>query len=320
MATSGTYTFSVTRNEIIRDALALLGVYGVGLPVQVEDQNLAVSFLNKMVKAWQMQGLHLWKRQEGALFLTQYVGQYDIGGTATGRAADLDDCVITDNTTAVASGANTVVCRTVTGMATSDVIGLVNENYVTEWFTISSINTGTKTVTLSSTLSAAVPVNSNVYSYSSLISKPTRLLTTRRVTGYDAITTSTLLSIDMGLMAYDDFQQLPNKALNGEVPVNVCFTPYNLFGRIEVWPRPSKTNVYITFTYEQMIEDWTNAGDNPDFPIEWSEALTYGLAVRMAPIYGKEDKLQALLPMAQTMLGQILDADADNTSIFIKPR
>ena len=318
MATSGTYTYATTRNEIIEDALSLLEVYSVGLPIEAQDLVTATRFLNKMVKAWQMQGLHLWKRQEGYLFLEQYRDLYDLGSTLS-KACDTDDAIITDATTAVSAGASTVVCRSVTGMTTGMNIGIVNTSNAVEWFTISSINAGTKTVTLSGSLVTACSLNANVYTFATYLTKPLQITGVRRITGYDQITSSNVTTIEIDHMPYEDFQSLPNRHQNGAYPIAICYTPYNTTGRLEVWPRPSSGAVYLQFTYTQMVQDWTNAGDNPDFPIEWAEALTYGLAVRLAPVFGKDAKLQVLLPIASGMLEQILDADTDNTSIFINP-
>ena len=50
MATSGSVNFNQTRNEIINDAMQLLGVYGVGRTISAEDEVFAASILNKMVK------------------------------------------------------------------------------------------------------------------------------------------------------------------------------------------------------------------------------------------------------------------------------
>lgn len=319
MATSGTFTYTTTRQTIIENALALLEVYGVGLPIQTEDYSLAGSVLNNMVKAWQMQGLHLWKRQEAYVFLDQYVSQYNLAHTTPAKAADVDDSVVTYTTAASSAGATTITVASVTGMTTTKTIGVVNSSNAIEWFTVSNVNTGTKVITLSGALVTDVTATSNVYYINAFINKPLAITSARRVSGVDQTSSSTLTTIEMEIAAYEDFQNLPTKTQVGANPIMVCYTPYNTFGRLEVWPRPNDSRVYLNLTYEQMVEDWTNAAETPDFPVEWSEALTYGLAVRMAPMYGKEAKLQFLLPMQQQMLKDVMDADAENTSVFFEP-
>ena len=42
----------------------------------------------------------------------------------------------------------------------------------------------------------------------------------------------------------------------------------------------------IFYTKYKRLQDFNISSDNPDFPVEWSEALIYGLAARLAPEYG----------------------------------
>jgi hypothetical protein len=42
----------------------------------------------------------------------------------------------------------------------------------------------------------------------------------------------------------------------------------------------------LYFVYQRPFEDFDAATDNPDFPQEWYDAVTYGLATRLAPEYG----------------------------------
>jgi len=70
MATSGSTNFTQTRNEIVYDALQLIGVYGVGKTISAEDMNFSVNILNKMIKSWEGKDIHLWKMVEGVLMFT----------------------------------------------------------------------------------------------------------------------------------------------------------------------------------------------------------------------------------------------------------
>ena len=86
MATSGTYSFSVTRDDIIREAMLNIGkldVYGSIDPVETAD---CARKLNMMVKTWMgtidfAPGLKMWTRQRGDLFLSQTQYRYAIGPT-----------------------------------------------------------------------------------------------------------------------------------------------------------------------------------------------------------------------------------------------
>ena len=59
-------------------------------------------------------------------------------------------------------------------------------------------------------------------------------------------------------------------------------------GVLYVFPVPSATEVAnnIQIVYQAPYEDFDASTDTPDFPQEWYDAITYGLATRLAPEYG----------------------------------
>src|SRR3990167_9187035 len=97
MATSGSTNYTQTRNEIIQDALALIGVYGIGRTISAEDTNFTSNMLNKMIKTYHAQGLHLWAKEEGYLFVADNTGSYTLSSDSTSARATLrSDAVITE--------------------------------------------------------------------------------------------------------------------------------------------------------------------------------------------------------------------------------
>jgi hypothetical protein len=79
VTTSGSTDFTVTRDELIGDALSILGVLGVGETPSADDVNLASRRLNAMVKAWQAAGTHLWTKTEGSISLVANSQSYTMG-------------------------------------------------------------------------------------------------------------------------------------------------------------------------------------------------------------------------------------------------
>ena len=69
MATSGSTDFNSTRNEIIYDALRRINVLGENEIASAYDLELTNRVLNRMVKAWEAQGIHLWTKSQAVLFL-----------------------------------------------------------------------------------------------------------------------------------------------------------------------------------------------------------------------------------------------------------
>lgn len=84
MPTSGTYAFTVSRDDVINAALRTLGAYGAQDTVPVADITNCAQALNILVKTWVMKGMPLWCVET---FPTpMIVGQltYDLALTSTG--------------------------------------------------------------------------------------------------------------------------------------------------------------------------------------------------------------------------------------------
>lgn len=85
--TSGTTTFSITRDDIIKGALRKIGVVAQG-EVPTIDQVTEASFaLNLMVKAWEPDGMPLWALRTTPIPLTAGINSYSIG---TGKTVNTD--------------------------------------------------------------------------------------------------------------------------------------------------------------------------------------------------------------------------------------
>jgi hypothetical protein len=226
VASSGSINYNQTRNEIISDSLQLLGVIGSGETATANDITLCSNFLNKMVKAWQAQGIHLWKQ-------------------------------------------------------TTQSVTLVAETY-------------------SYTLSPRpLEVISSRYHYSS---------------GLDR---------EMKKLGRSEYDRLPTKTTSTGPSTAFHYTPGLTSGTLLIWPVPtsSETSDTVVVTYMQSIEDFDAAGDNPDFPAEWLECLTFNLAVKVAPAFGITlSKANPDIVMnAQQSLADLQAWDSEEGSVRITP-
>lgn len=79
MATSGTTTFSVTRNNIIESSLRLLGVLEEGVQPTAQAIENASMVLNMMLKDWMTDGIKLWTVTELVIPLNANQTTYTIG-------------------------------------------------------------------------------------------------------------------------------------------------------------------------------------------------------------------------------------------------
>lgn len=312
MATSGSTNFEQSRNQVILDAFQLLGVYGIGRTVSAEDLSFAVSMLNKMIKAWGAKGLHLWAKEEGVVYVQPDQASYLLGSTA--KATLLSDEVVTQLNGAQAASATSLTVDSTSGMTVADIIGVVTTDKTIHWTTIATIPTST-TLTLTTGLDSAASDDALVYTYTTALNKPLRILSARRRTG---LTTS---QVDLPVVetAYESYFDLPNKN-SASSPNQFHYSPKVASGNLYLYPAPSDGSERICITFERIIEDLDSTSDTFDFPPEWLEALTYQLAVRLGPPFGKDQRtMGSILPLASSMLEDLLNWDAEISEVEMVP-
>jgi hypothetical protein len=278
MSTSGTITFTQTRDQIISDALSLLGVLAAGETATTADISLCSNYLNKMVKAWMGQGIHLWTEESGTIFLVQNQAQYNIIAGASGaNASDGTGTPVETTLSSIAnSGSTSITVTTSTGMSNGDVIGIAQSNQVIYWTTIASISGNTVNLVGTTTYSAAS--GNAVFTYTTQLPRALSIQSARlrNNQGFDKM---------MEIKPREDYMRIPQKQLSGD-PIILYYSPQVTTGQVFVWPVPSDVNKRLEITYLREIQDFDSSSDNADFPQEWLEAITFNLAVRIAPAYG----------------------------------
>lgn len=217
MATSGSTDFSVSRDDIIKRALRIIGVLAQGETPTTNQTTEAAVALNGLVKAWEADGMPLWAIKSFNVPLTTGVSTYQIG------------------------------------------LG--------------------KTVNTPKPLKVIQAFNHNV---SSNVDVPIRIITRQ------------------------EYNILGNKTSTGN-PIQVYYEPLNEYGILHVFPVPStveQTANTIVIHYQRPFEDFDAANDTPDFPQEWYDAITYGLATRLAPEYGLDSTSRKTLWQEMSVIKQ----------------
>jgi len=114
MATSGRYTYRATRDEIIQEALELIGVYDPGETLDPGDITSCTRTLRLMLQNFRADDIGLWANKEAILFPQKNSYSYNLGPTG-------DHCSIsavrTELASAAASGATSITVDATTGMA-----------------------------------------------------------------------------------------------------------------------------------------------------------------------------------------------------------
>ena len=313
MATSGSTNYNDTRNEIIKDALILIGVIGAEETIHEADQALGARFLNRMVKSWDAQGIHLWTYNEATLIPQDNINNYSLG-SASGDAHVSDNMIVTTLSAAEAAGQTIISVTDSTGMTASDNVAIVLDDDTVEWTTISTVDSSTQ-ITLADSLDSAAASGNLVYAYTSKSNRPLRISSIRRRTN----TGQNQQEVPLIKLSREEYFDLPNKESRG-TPTQFYYDPQLTSGKLYLWPTPDDPETRIQITYQAQIEDFDAAGDNPDFPQEWLECITWNLAMRLSPVFGKHEMaVSTIAPTAEMMLQRIKDYDQEVTSVQFMP-
>jgi hypothetical protein len=278
MARSSSYDFALSRDGIVNAAFRLLGVLGEAQTASTERLNQGGQALNMMVKLWQAEGIALWKNTEVVLVPQADTILYPIGPTGTGYCSLVDDFVQTTVGTTQTSGNSTVVVSSATGMETGYDIGIVTDNGDIHWSNVTAV-AGT-TITLATALDYRAASGNYVYfSTDWSIARPLEVIQawTRDSDSKD---------IPVELISQQEYRQLSNKTTEGR-PNSLTFDPKLDNVTVTLWPEPDDMRERIHMIVKLPFQDFDSSQDNADFPVEWSEALVYNLAIRLAAEYGR---------------------------------
>jgi len=310
MATSGNYGFTISTLDILNQAYNATGLYGQGKTLSTFDTSNGKTKLNLMIYAWQQQGIHLWAVQEGTLFLVEGQETYSLGPTG-------DDCTLDYVSTTLsadsAASDTTLNLTSTTGMSASDNIGIILDDGTLFWTTI--VGAPGSPTTIAAGLPSEASDGAVVFTYTpaDTIQRPTRLIDgtiyRRDINNND---------VPLSLISRTDYAMLSNKFSTGKSN-QVFYEPTLTNGTLKVWVAPDSSSDVIRFSFERPFEGFISLADNPDFPIEWGEALIYNLAWRLAVVDAPTETLDRLSAYAAAALSAAMGFDKEVASVMFAP-
>ena len=306
MAVSGSKNFAITRSDIIEAALRKIGAYDQGEAVDGDEYNAADMALNLMVKEWVADGADIFLRTESTLFLQPGQQSYSL---STDHITDsyVETTLIND-----IGSTTTLPVTDSTGMAVDDYIGVKLDDKTIAWSTIASVDSATQ-VTINDATGGAASEGGRVYAYTTKSDRPQKLLFAFRsdTSGFDT---------EVEIIGENEYQRQSNKAASGP-PVEVWYNPRGnqSTGELNVWPVDGGATWDKLVLINQVLpDDFDASSDNPDFPIEWGNALVWNLAAELASEYGVSENQQGRLwQIAQYKLDKLLAYDIENANVVI---
>jgi hypothetical protein len=311
MATSGSVSFNLTALQIINKAFGKIGVKIAEQALQPDEEQDGIDTLNLMIKAWAAQGLHLWAKDEGVLFLDVGKTDYNLGPGGD-EATQLDDFIGTTTTGAETALSTIIGVVSTTGMLPGDNVGIELDDNTRHWTTIVSVDSSVQ-ITITTGIASISKLGSTVFTFTNLIERPNRILSCRRKTFADDN------EIPVIKWSRDQYFNQVNKVSQGTV-VNCYYSPQLTNGRMYVWQTASSVNDFLRFTFERQLEDITAETDNIDFPPEWLQAVIYNLASLLTDDYSVPPAKQASIERkAEIFLDDILGWDEEMASLNLSP-
>ena len=314
MSTSGTYVFSVSRDDIIRDAMMnIKRLDPTESPTAQETQDCARK-LNMMCKQWMGKsdfapGLKVWSRKTGYRLLDGTTGAYTLSASALGWSNNL---VATTLATGGAAAAVSVVLAVAGGFTTGCTVAVELDSSTMFYTTASSVS-GT-TVGLTDALPSAASTGNAIFAYTGVAQKPLAIETAWLRD--DTFSDYPLLKMDV-----QTWSALPNKqdVTDASDPTAVYWeeglTSGTLYTDVGAAQDLSK---YIVMKYMEPIQDFNNPLDEPYYPAEWFLALCWGLSEQICPMFGAQwtEKMEALKNSAM-MIAR--NKGAETSSLYFQP-
>lgn len=309
MALSGSVNYSQNRDSILTDAMQTIGVASEAETPSDYTMQAASRVLNRMVKAMQADGLQLFARKTGTLFLQKDKTSYNLG---TGSYATKDtDYVWTQLNGALAASATAVTTDTTTGMTVADNIGIVLTDNTIHWDTIATIPSST-TLTLTTGVASAASDDAYVMSFTNQIDRPLRII-------HSVLKDTSNIDLPMYQMPMMEYRDLPDKT-SGGLPTQFYFDPQLTDAILYPWPRQNSDNYRLEFVYLKPYDDLDNATDDFEFPQEWYQAIVYGLAALLADVNGLPLRERSYITArAREYKQDVMGFDVENASLHLQP-
>jgi hypothetical protein len=127
------------------------------------------------------------------------------------------------------------------------------------------------------------------------------------------------LEVPLIQLSRQEYDQLGQKAAQG-TPNSYYYDPQLNNGVLSLYLAPDAQANIVTLTCQRPIADVLNAGDAFDFPIEWTNAIKWGLAEQLLPEYFVPESVAARVERnANRYLEDMLNWDQEEAPTFFTP-
>ena len=321
MASSGSYNFTVNRDEVINLAHQHIGAIGEGESANASQVTEASKLLNMILKLRAADGMPLWAIKRGTIL--PFTDSSTIN-TNSHVVTTYDSTTISSDEAAGQTALSITAAGTITN---GDEIGIALDDGSVHWTTVTS-GGGTTTVTVASALPSVASAGARVYAYTAAndrIQRPLRILEAQLVTVSDGS------SSDIDQIPRRDYFSLANRTFEGQ-PSQFYYDPSlgsniaspdntsTWYGTFYLYPRFVDGTQVIEFNYHRPFQDVDSATDNLDFPQEFYLPIMMELAAMLGPKFGvPADERARLFQEAKAYREEALSTTYAEGSLYFQP-
>lgn len=306
MALSGSFDFTVTRDEIIQEAMERCGVLRLNKSANTDQLTSFGKSLNLRVKSLQAKGLNLHTYRDAFLFLEDGEDAYSLGPTGDHAT---ESYVRTQLATDEAALSVSLGVDSITGISNGDNIGIQLDDGTLFWTTVNGAPAGS-TVTITTGLPSAASTDNYIFVYTTKIQRPLKIydMFRRDVSDND---------VPVQLVSISEYRSLSRKTTEGRV-VQATYDPQITNSRLLVWPLTDTVTDVLGFVYKKPVDDFDAATNNAAFPVDWYEYLVMHLMPIVAmkfslPLAERQQNLALLMEAEQSLW------DNEETTVRVQP-
>lgn len=329
MSTSGSFSFTVTAADIVREMMLNVGAIGESETPTAQEYNDCLRKLNMLVKQFMGKqdfapGLKMWTRQRGTLFLGNTKHQYQLGPTGDNWAAGVTGGAFnqTFNRTTLTSnalyGATIIQVASITNINVGDYIGIQVASDI-YWSTVTGTSGTSVSLALTGGLPAAAGAGAYVWNYTTKAQRPVAVITCLLRDIYNNDT-------QMNPLTLEDYEALPTKVMTTfqadptayyyETQIGTSTTGNGQF-YIDCGGAQDVTK-HLHLVYLRPVMDLNNPGDNPEYPQQWYRALCWAGAREICGMFDAvwTQDMQENYRESMTMARE---GDSETTTFYFQP-
>lgn len=331
MALSNAFSFTVVRDDIVREAMLNCGAIGEAEVPTAQEVTDCARKLNMLVKQWMgtldfAPGLKMWTRQRGDLFLSSTKYQYALGPGGSAWAGGVTALPGQNYGTQQLSVAAVATATTLSfgvgkvgNLTAADnlIVQLTSGDiYVT---TVTSINGGAGTIVIPAPgLPSAASSGAYVWNYTTQAQRPVQILTT-------TLRDSQSVDIPMNVMTLQDYELLPTKTMPTYLSDPTAIYYESQFANVTNVNGPGQLYLdvggaqdvtkHLHIVFLRPIMDFVNPGDNPEYPQQWYRPLCWGLTREICGMFDAEWTQDMNMNYLEAM-AMAREGDPETTSMY----